>query len=319
MASGSRLPWKEHHMIKHIMSAGVLIAAVIDAQHIDAQEQPGDAIVVTAERQMDKSKIRDAVRDVATSGRNQYEPMTKYQTPLCTEVRGLGDAANGKVAARIAANTQEAGFVVGDETCETNALVVIVDDPAQLIKRLREMQPELFDAVINKHLKSALKRGDSAIAWSARKISGPQGASLVDSGAIAGIAGSPGLFENPGGSVLKTRSGGVSRFQLAYSIEKVFTVVVFDIDQLIGAHLDQIADFSTMRILADPQPRIMLDVGPANSILTLFDGAVEDGPAELTAFDRAYLSGLYSLRPNDASSKLESRVIAAYESNEQKD
>jgi hypothetical protein len=71
-------------------------------------------------------------------------------------------------------------------------------------------------------------------------------------------------------------------------------VVVFDLDQVHGKSLDQLADYATMRGLAQTRP--VEDAPAMDTILTLFHSA--SPPQALTQFDRAYLAALYDSIPN---------------------
>jgi hypothetical protein len=71
----------------------------------------------------------------------------------------------------------------------------------------------------------------------------------------------------------------------------VGVLVLFDRDDVRGMTLVQLADYATMRGLARTRP---VDAAGAalDTILALFDASAEP-PAELTAFDGAYLGALY--------------------------
>ncbi|MDC0887075.1 hypothetical protein OAS19_04720 [Altererythrobacter sp.] len=278
----------------------------------DTKAEPNETIVVTGQRELEERAVRDTVADIAMRGRNQYEPIAQYQSPLCVAAKGLDPQSDEYVAERIRINARSTGLPTGEDGCETNALVIVVGNPAALIESLRKAQPHLFGLRANQKMKAALKRGQPALAWSAYRANGPRGGDLAAPGGIAGATGIAPVSQGAGESVKQTRSGGISRFKIAYSVEKVFTVVVFDIGQLIGVHLDQLADFATMRILADPQRKVQLGEGAGDTILSLFDAEPDQAPGQMTQIDRAFLRGLYALRPNDPANRLEKFVVAAY-------
>ncbi|MDC8754562.1 hypothetical protein OIK40_07910 [Erythrobacter sp. sf7] len=298
-----------------------LLALPAQAQNVDEigedlQGREGNPIIVEGEKELERKELRDALRDVAMRGRTFSRPLTRFQAPLCLQVSGLGETLGAQVAARIEENTRTAGFHVAEPGCEHNALVIIVRRPGQLIERLREEQPRLFNAGVNRKIKAAQRRGDVAIGWSLSRIADARGRPLLQSGTFAGagITGAEALSASAGQAVPTTSSSGVSRFKIPFSLERVLSVLVFDVDRLDGVHLDQIADFATMRLLAEPQPTVEFEEeNPADSILNLFDLDPLEAPQELTAVDRAYLRGLYAMRPNDPGTRLESFVLAAYE------
>jgi hypothetical protein len=246
-------------------------------------------------------------------GRSYDRPMSRFQLPLCVNVAGLGEVYSTQVAERIRANTLAAQFKVADPGCVTNALVIVVKDPARLIERLREEQPHLFDHRVNQRILRAQRRGDAAVGWSVHRINDKRGNPLGEPGAAVGAAGAA-LFDNAGAGVPTNTRLGTSKYTINFSVERVYSVLVFDVERLTDVHLDQLADYATMRLLATPQPTIDLEPeSPADSILTLFDLGPFEAPQQMTQIDRAFLRALYTMRPNDASSRLEGFVLASYD------
>ena len=274
---------------------------------------PSTSIVVEGERAVQEKEIENAVGEIAMRGRSLWEPMTRFQKPLCVNVTGLGTEFNDQVAERIRTNTRDANFTVDKPGCKTNALVIVVKNPNRLIERLREENPTLFNAKVNQKIKRAQRLGDAAIFWSAEQISQPNGRPIVAAESPAGAVGEA-IFGNADQGAPVTSRLGTSRFKINYSIEKVFSVIVFDVEKLGGVHLDQLADYATMRMLADPQPTVEMDEeSRAQTILTLFDMDPYEAPQQMTQLDRAFLRGLYTMRPNQPSTRLEKFVLSAYE------
>lgn len=296
--------------------------AQMDSGQNDEAEQvlrgeEGRPIIVIGESELESDELRDALRDVAMRGRHHLRPLERYQSPLCVTVVGMGEQMGSHVAARIRANAAEAGAQVASEDCVTNALVIVVDDQARLIARLRKIQPRLFNARISRQIRAALRRNDAAIAWSSYALRGPGGISAASP--VAETTGTDVLGNVAGANVRSTRTVRASAFLIDYSIDKVNTIMVFDVDRLDGVHLDQLADYATMRILGQPQPTVEIAEERASSILSLFDSEPAAAPRVMTGLDRAYLGGLYAMRPNDSSSRLEHFVRVAYEAEQAKD
>jgi hypothetical protein len=106
-------------------------------------------------------------------------------------------------------------------------------------------------------------------------------------------------------TTLRTRDGmpagsgqwmASSRIYLAMREDIVWVLVLFDRDDARGKTLLQLADYATMRGLARTRP-VEADGQPMDTILALFD-AGSAPPAEMTAFDRAYLGAIYDGLPN---------------------
>lgn len=272
----------------------------------------GDPIVVRGERPIEADEVREAVRDLAMRGREFTRPMPQFQAPLCLKVAGLGEAYDAAAAQRIEANIVDAGLKLAGPDCETNAVVLVVRDPHRLIRRMRQDRPMLFNVNASRRIKAARNRGDAAIAWRLTRLGGPRGGALPQAEGVAGAVGTN-LFANAGANVPQTVRLGTTKFVIPYSVEAAFAAVVFDLDRLHNVHLDQLADFATMRLLADPQPEIELQPDRAASILNLFDVDPLEGPQRMTRLDRAFLRGLYAMRPNSPATRLEQFVLAAYE------
>lgn len=298
-----------------VMLASILPLAAAYAQagptgNDDADEEP--TIIVQGERELEIDELRDVVRDVAMRGRNYETPLEQYQTPLCPKVVGLGDRMGAYVSERIRSNAMAVGVEVADADCEANALVIVTDDPDLLIKKMQESHPRLFNLATNNRIKQAQSRGDAAIVWSLDKEQGPRGR---DGGATDVVLGNSldGAFANAGRAPSIRRLTRASRFDIKFSTERTFSWVVFDVDRLNGVRLDQLSDFATIRILGSPQPTIDIEQEGAVSILNLFDSAPTAAPPGMTELDRAYLRGLYAMRPNEPGNRLESFVRRAYE------
>jgi hypothetical protein len=271
----------------------------------------GRPIIVTAEPELETEEVRDALRDVAMRGRSYDRPLERYQTPLCVTVIGLGEKMGGQVAERVRANTREAGVAVEEGDCVPNALILVVDDQKRLIARLRDIEPRMFNARISRGIRSALARKDAAITWATYAFQGPNGAGEISGTMVT--TGSDVVGSRGGNNVRTTRSVRPSKFEINFSIQKVSTVIVFDVARLDGVGLNQLGDFITMRVLGQPQPRPVIEEERAATILSLFDAAPTQAPPGLTRLDRAYLTGLYAMRPNEPGNRLEKFVRVAYE------
>jgi hypothetical protein len=297
-----------------VMLASMLPLAAANAQTSpvgtdNADEEP--TIIVKGERELEIDELRDAVRDVAMRGRGYDRPLSRYQAPLCPVVVGMGERMGAYVSERIRTNAIAVGVDVADEGCDANAVLIVTDDQDLLIEGMRKSHPELFDIFASRAITAAQSRGDAAIVWSRFATQGPLGR---DGGASGVVVGSllEGASANAGGAARELQLTRPSSFEINYSVEKVFTTMVFDVDRLNGVHLDQLSDFATLRILGMPQPTVDIEQEGAPSILNLFDAEPSAAPMRMTTLDMAYLKGLYAMRPNEPSSRLESFVKLAY-------
>jgi hypothetical protein len=95
------------------------------------------------------------------------------------------------------------------------------------------------------------------------------------------------LTDHPVGQM----EGGQSLISTGTEREISQVLVLFDRDKLKGKTLQQLADYTIMRVYA--RTRETHGQGAPDTILALFDPANDTPPLGLTEFDRAYLTSLY--------------------------
>ena len=270
-----------------------------------------NAIVVTGQRPAKDDEVRTSLRNVAMRGRTNDRPIARFQSRLCVSVFGLGERFGREVKRRIESNASEAGLEVERRKCKPNAVVVVVRNSDYLIedvftKRGRGVAPEA-----RREIRAAQKRGDVAVSWSTEELTAAQGGTSSIGADLAESAGTAGFGIGVSGATT-FNNASASRVRPSFSLSRTHAMIVFDVDRLANVHLNQLADFATMRLLTDPQPVVELEGSKLGSILTLFDMDLDDAAPHLTSLDRAYLKGLYKMRPNDPGLSLERFVLAAY-------
>jgi hypothetical protein len=278
-----------------------------------AQEVGGTDILVTGER-LEPAAIRDAVRDMASERFD--EPLVRFHDPVCLSVSGLGRVGSAQVRDRLLTNARAAGALVAEEGCRANALVLVVDDPAALVVRIEEKQPRLISPAERGRLDAALARGETVLVWHNEETRAAEGHALGISATVPGMP-----VTGPGSELgAETRVNSQARARRAGATNSravVNGVVILDIEHLVGMDLERVADFATMRLLAPgmraaPDAGDERETGNPQSILAPF--AAGRGAERLTRFDRAWLSALYDLAPNAASTRLAGAVARAYAS-----
>lgn len=271
-------------------------------------EGSGAPIVVTGDRELERDRVRDAVRDIAMRGRSQTDALVRYTDPLCVTAIGLGERLGAGLRRRIEAHSRLAGHPVAAAGCRTNALIVIVDEPARLIERLRGKRRDLFDPAANRRIRATLRRGYPAVTWSIAGTLDRYGNEMENGAAIGGLS-APGAA---GDLLLQRDSRAASRLGVPFARSRTMSVIVFEAKRLHNVHLDQLADYATMRILGNPQPYARLSEEQPETILNLFRTDPLDAAPGLTLIDMAYLRGLYSVPPGQPSTRLEHFTLAAY-------
>ncbi|MEO0690090.1 MAG: hypothetical protein AAFY51_07285 [Pseudomonadota bacterium] len=293
------------------VSISAAAQAETDPETVTIRTEPIPEINVVGERPLTRRAISKNIYQLAQSETND-EPIPRFLDPLCLSVAGLGDTLNERVADRIRRNAQDATLEIAPESCRANALVLVVDDPDKLIERIRDLHPLLFSPRVNNEIRGALSREDPVIGWNSTVVRSASGrATGAAGGGLAGAAGAA-LFQNAGADIPSNTGCLPSRIVRCYSFARSSSYVVFDVRELEDVHINQLADYATMYLIGSPRRLLDYDKLEAASIMTLFEDGPREAPIGLTQLDRAYLKGLYSLRPNANSQRLVGSTRAAY-------
>jgi hypothetical protein len=297
--------------------AGLLLgwsggAAAQDAGSPAPEEQASREIEVTGQRRLEREQVVESLRNLRTpQAFNEVVP--RFHDPVCPKVTGINDKSARLIEARISAVADYVGLPRPKPKCRPNAVVLILENPPQMFDKVIEKRFGLIgpNEVRDLHLntiRADLKAGKPLVAWNQIAERNYDGVTAEDGGAIPGLAG--GSFLD---GVLVTQSPLSSRLRSSIYQAKQVAVVVFDAKQLTDVEPIQLADLAAIYLLGWPRRTIDYDTLGAASLLTLFRTGPKQSPEEMTDFDRAYLKGIYNLRPNDWSSRLYRMVLAAYD------
>ncbi|WP_017665746.1 hypothetical protein [Porphyrobacter sp. AAP82] len=277
-----------------------------------AAEPAVNEIEVLGERRLeDGEEVFQNLR-VLTEPRAFNEPVPRFHGAVCARVAGIDAKAARLVEARINAVADYVGLPRPKEGCKANAVVLILDKPADTFEAVIEKRFGLIGQSQNRDLtmntiRADLAAGKPLVAWNQTSERNYDGATATDSGGDP--AGLGGIGE--GLTVMRTTMTG--RLRSTIFVAKDVSVVVFDARQLKDVHPIQLADIAALYLLGNPRRNIDFDSLGTSSLLALFRNGPKNSPIEMTDFDRAYLKGVYSLRPNDFSNRLYRTVTAAYE------
>jgi len=219
------------------------------------------------------------------------DPLARFEAPVCPGVIGLQQAAAEQMVSRIRTNAEELGLRLADpESCDPNVVVSFLADGGDYLRRLADERPHVFANLSNTERRDLLSETGPARAWLSTQIRTRDGMRVGER---------ENLVELPQAAMWSAHS----RIYRPVRRDILSAMVLFDRDAIRGLTVDQLADYAIMRSLARTYPE---QAGrERRSILTLFDEG-GSAPAALTAFDRAYLAGLYRGIPNlPASARLE--------------
>lgn len=279
-----------------------LVSAILAWPAGLSAQPPGDdypsEIEVLGQREIARQLFKDNLRNM-TERLSVFESVPRFFQPLCLEVAGLAEDQGRFVAERILANSRAVGLGEPQAGCRANAVVIVVDDPGRMYKRLVSKRLDLvgvlpFRDVHTRRIENELRAGQPVVWWSVLGTANAQGVTFND----LGLA----VSQNP----------TASRTSAATYRPKVLTVVMYDARKLGGATLEQIADHAALHILGMPRRQIDFSNVDLPSMLSLFAEGPQTAPRLLTDFDRAYLKVLYGLGPGAFQSRVPRAVVAAY-------
>lgn len=266
-------------------------------------------IEVLGQRRLNRKEIFGSVRSMAAQ-RAVNDVVPRYFDAICPKVVGIRGKGAQLIEARISAVADYVGLPKAKEKCRTNAVILILDQP-----------PEMFEVVVKKRfgliglneyrdlhldaIRNDLKAGKPLVAWNQIADRGYDGPTFGGGGFLTGSGALDFGF-------VVTRSPFASRLRSSIYRAKQISVVVFDKKQLAEVDPIQLADLASIYLLGSPRRKIEFDKLEAPSLLTLFRDGAKRSPGEMTDFDRAYLKGLYAMRPNDWANRMYRTTLAAY-------
>ncbi len=259
------------------LAGGVLLVTPLAAQ--DPQEQPTEnerAIVVEGRLEIDGVEAREQARDITNRRGSTSRPLARFNTPICPGVWGLMPENAQLVIDRIYENAERAGVRTNaTEDCRANMWVIFVDDPHETYREMRSEGAFLLNGINIWQSRRILEQEGPALAWASTSETVENGVTAADTDSQVNEL--------------------TSMSRLDTGVRNDIEVAVVLIDRSVLGELDaySLADYATMRLLAETRPPES-DEG-FDTILTLFDGdGVDDlAPTRLSDFDIAYLRSLY--------------------------
>lgn len=291
-------------------SPAVLAAQETPAPASAEQATPTNEIEVRAPRRLEEEQVRESVQKVGTP-RRFTDVVPRYFDPVCPKVVGIDAAIARLIEARIRAVADYLEVPEPKATCVPNAVVLILEQPLEMFDKLAKKRNGLIGDVVLREPPLSLFRADLA----AGKPVAALNRVVVRNNDGATLDGSfvPGLGQDVGNGPPVIQTPFASRLRSNTFQAKEMSVVVLDKKQLVGVEAIQLADLASLYLFGTPRRNIDFDTLEAGTLLTLFRDGPEASPAEMTDFDRAYLKGIYALRRNDWSNRLNRSVMAAYD------
>ena len=277
------------------MFPAALAAALVFSPHpAAAQEQ--QEIVVEGSRQREAISAFVGAASVAVSADNQ---LARWQGDICPGVLGLRQDQAQAFIDRIALRAYQLGIDTGASGCTPNLMIFVAPDANVFARQLFEDDRSLFAYFYEQNIST---RGHLALEdflntprpvrwWHVVRRTTAEGMRLASTNAREGPRGG---FRDA--QILRSEG---SRLRQAIRQEFARAIVVIDASRTVGTPLAALADYVAMAALAQLDPGADYSANP--TILNLFTAPETARPRELTAWDVAYLQGLYSVTPEAAS------------------
>ena len=280
-------------MFRLALRAALICAALLPASAFAQAEDPApaaepspDSTIIVNGQELTRDEVARQAREVTQTTQLRHAPLPRFEGDrLCPGVIGLKTDFASLVVDRIRANAEHfgLGMTEDDGSCQPNFIVAFVDDGQDVLQHIEDRWYWLFSDM-PRHERIELLADDGPVhVWTTTRPRTADGMSLGTD-----------LY---GRQVTAMSSGGVARTSIAVRDDIVGVLVLFDRDDVRGMTLAQLADYATMRGLARTRP-VDGDGQALDTILALFDHDATP-PAELTAFDNAYLGALYAGRANE--------------------
>lgn len=272
-------------------SAGLLMAsAALAAQPVPepTAESPADDrdnIIVTAppseiER---RTQIRRMAREVVRKPRQGY-PIARFFLPVCPKVVGLSPIDSETVELRIRENARN--FGPGErleKDCEPNLKVVFLAESVGPADTWLNFDSDSLSHLLSYQKLRVINEKGPVRAWNVSILRDSDGRPLEARAGVNNVA-------------LNSR--------LTYPVTSEITaaMMLIEFEAAKSKTLMQLADYASMRAFVGTESVQGDSPVPVDTILTLFGDP--DAPGELTEFDRALVTKLYTMPRNALSSRI---------------
>ncbi len=314
-------------MKSHFAFTSIAAAALVGQWTWGAGGTTGlQEVTVTAKRLELKQRVSKFVNQIAVQENGGEAGLARWQAPpACPLVSGLPQQEGEFILERVSEIARVAGVPIAGEQCRPNLYILVTPQPEDLLRGMEERNRKFtfgWDpstrtdtpaSVVDEFIRTprAVRtwyNTDGKDAWGKRLQYCSKSSITCD-----GYSGTPGIPActpppppDPTSVYLcgtATAGGTHLEFDTVWTFSRVFVIV--DERRLQGVSRGQLADYVAMVGFSKLKPGVQL--GDADTILMLFDGASQAAPAGMTDWDRAFLKSLYA---TDQRSKLQRGQIA---------
>ena len=263
-----------------------------------------------------EERTAEYVREVAAPARGRGP--ARWRQGVCVGAANFDPEVAQYLVDRVSDVARDLGLSAGQPGCEPSILIIGTTDGASFTRQFVEMRPRLF--VVGG---SGMDRGrnaledfmssDRPVRW--WHVSMPTDAETGTRAVRLGGDYVPGY--DPRFDVLgyapQVSVTVASRIQSSIEDTMKRSFVIIDVDKLGGVSLEQLGDYVAMVALVQVNPDA--DTSRYETILNLFQ--TPDSISGLSGWDRAYMDGMYAVRPGRVSTMVQVQtitqaIVAAY-------
>ena len=291
--------------------AALFIAAMIANPPAWAQEVPNKAPAKPTEEitvlGTQEKVINDFVQTYAAPTNTLQGQLARWNIAICPATTGLSPAFNKFVTARVKDVAAQVGVKVDDKSpCKTNLQIIVTPHPQVLMDAVRKKAAWLLGSHFKAEEIELATVRHPIQAWYATATADRNGRPQMDD--IGGLNGEECTFTLPPGlsgrasplapfDIYASSCDSVSGSRVSDNFKSEFRVVtvVVDINKIADIEIGPVADYIAMLVLS--QTKISNACLSLPSITNLFSSDCDTTrkAKELTAYDLAYLTGLYQM------------------------
>jgi hypothetical protein len=218
---------------------------------------------------------------------------------ICVGVVNLAPALAQNIADRVSDIADSMGVPVGEPGCRSNVTVIATDDPRAMAIELVQRSPNAFRPRYSGSAQTseALQRFQQSV----RPVRWWHVVMPVHAETGRAAVRLPG--DDPDKPRIITTQGGM---RTSVRNELMRAHIILDMTQVDGLTSLQLADYVAMVALAQINPEVTAE--GYDSILNVFDDPTQ--VSEMTAWDRAYLGGLYGAELNASNVGAQTSAVA---------
>ncbi len=246
-----------------------------------AQEPPSadvqlDTVTVTGRKRERIFQERISTFVSSVTVRSRTESLARWQVPICPYVTGAAQDQNAYIRQHVSQVAKDAGARLALPDCAANLIVVLTQDPDQLLRDWWDRDHGMFNtdrgvAGVERFIRS----GEAIRAWyNACNVS-------------------PDWVKSNANQRMPPCSTGELGSRLTWeSVRAIYSViVVVDLARIENLNVGQVADYVAVIGLA--QIRRDAELGKLPTILRLFTEAGTARPRGLSSWDKSFLRSLY--------------------------